>query len=67
MTCIEADGLHPLELLAGMPRPEQTSVGCTRVDDDLHRRLCVARRKLAEDDPVRIAVFSDTCGNLIQL
>jgi AraC-like DNA-binding protein len=32
------------------------------VDDDLHRRLCAARRKLAEDDGAGIARIAKSCG-----
>jgi AraC-like DNA-binding protein len=32
------------------------------VDDDLHRRLCAARRKLAEDDGSPVALIARSCG-----
>jgi AraC-like DNA-binding protein len=32
------------------------------VDDDLHRRLCAARRKLAEDDGTRVTLVARSCG-----
>jgi methylphosphotriester-DNA--protein-cysteine methyltransferase len=35
---------------------------CACVDDDLHRRLCAARRKLAEDDGTKVAIVARACG-----
>lgn len=32
------------------------------MDDDLHRKLCAARRKLAEDDGTRVALVARSCG-----
>jgi transcriptional regulator GlxA family with amidase domain len=32
------------------------------MDDDLHRRLCAARRRLAEDDGTPIALIARSCG-----
>jgi AraC-like DNA-binding protein len=32
------------------------------VDDDLHRRLCTARRRLAEDEGTTVALVARSCG-----